>query len=204
MPYGAPKMNSYVVETYCRPKYQYMHQYFHHFLIMLDPFTEEEFAAMYVTEYRMLPRRFWWDPLITLVTTRDWYNRLLPIWPGNWLTSFLPLLPLLPPNDCSKLAKVALMLKAAQELNKILHPFYHHSLQILYSRHWCSFILLIFHSQLLMHLTLLIPVLWRTHPWSSFQLYPILPTFMHRHQNWLSQGKLMWKILKKIGRNIPF
>ena len=51
-------MNSYVVETYCRPKYQYMHQYFHHFLIMLDPFTEEEFAAMYVTEYRMLPRSF--------------------------------------------------------------------------------------------------------------------------------------------------
>eukprot|EP00979_Chaetoceros_neogracilis_P010510 scaffold2477_cov285-Chaetoceros_neogracile.AAC.5 len=30
---------------------------------------------------------------------------------------------------------VALMLKAAQELNKILHPIYHHSLRILYSRH---------------------------------------------------------------------
>ena len=157
---------------------------------MLNPFTEEEFAAMNITEYRMLPRRFWWDPLITLATARDWYNRLLPIWPGNWLTSFLPLLPLLPPNDCSKLVKIALMLKAAQELNKILHPFYHHSLQILYSRHWCSFILSIFHSQLLMQLTLLIPVLWRTHLWSSFQLNPKLPTFMHRH----------WK---KIGRNIP-
>ena len=134
----------------------YMHQYLHHFPIMLNPFTEEEFAAMNITEYRMLPRRFWWDPLITLATARDWYNCLLPIWPGNWLTSFLPLLPLLPPNDCSKLAKIALMLKAAQELNKILHPFYHHSLRILYSRHWCSFILLIFHSQLLMQLTLLI------------------------------------------------
>ena len=49
-----------------------------------------------------------------------------------------------------------------------------------------------------------IPVLWRTHPGSSFQLNPILPKFMHRHRNWLPGGKLMWKILKKIGRNIPF
>jgi hypothetical protein len=119
------------------------------------------------------------------------------------LTSFLPFLPLLLPNDCSKLAKVALMLKAAQELNKILHPFYHQWLQILYSRHWRSFILSIFHSLLLIQLTLLIPVLWRTQQGSSFQLNPILPTCLHhRHRNWLSQGKLMWKILKAIGRNI--
>ena len=142
MPYGAPKMNSYVVETYCRPKYQYMHQYFHHLLIMLDPFTEEEFECC-PGDSDGIPWSHWQQPGIGTIS-----------W--NWLTSFLPLLPLLPPNDCSKLAKVALMLKAAQELNKILHPFYHHSLRILYSRHWCSFILLIFHSQLLMQLTLLI------------------------------------------------
>jgi hypothetical protein len=37
-----------------------------------DPFTEEDFADMNVTEFtEMLPMKFSWDPLITLATARD-------------------------------------------------------------------------------------------------------------------------------------
>jgi len=102
---------------------------------MLNPFTDEEFADMNVTEYRDAAHEILMRSSDHTGDSQGLVRSLAANLARELIYIFLPLHLPLPPNDCSKLVKVALMLKAAQDLIKILHLFYHHSLRILYSRH---------------------------------------------------------------------